>query len=300
MRSVAVVGATASGKSAVAFAAAEALGTVELVSVDAMQVYPGMDIGTAKPTVAERSAVPHHLIDLVDPDEEFTIAEFQTAGVAALAGIAERGHDALLVGGTGLYLRALIDRLELPGSWPEVRAMLEAEPDTAVLHRQLADLDPLAAARIEPGNHRRVVRALEVCLGSGQPFSSFGPGLDHYPPIDTVQIGVRWDRATLTERIEQRVTLMLAAGLFAEAGELHARGSLSRTARQALGYRELFDHLDGRCSFEEAVAAIVADTRRFAVRQDRWFRRDPRIRWVDVEADPVAEVAPIVIQAFRR
>ena len=302
MSRVVLLGPTASGKSALALAVAAAVGDLELVSIDAMQVYRGMDIGTAKPTPAEQASVRHHGIDLVDPSEEYAVARFQADVGVALADIDRRGRRVLLVGGTGLYLRSIIDSLVLPGQWPEIRAGLEAElaMGTApeALHGRLLDLDPAAAARMEPTNARRVVRALEVCLGSGRPFSSFGPGLDSYPATPYAQIGLAWDRVRLGARIEARVHRMLEAGLLAETERLLAGGPLSRTARQALGYRELIEHLEGRWSYDEAVDAIVLRTRQFAVRQDRWFRRDPRIRWIDIESDPVAEGRPIVLDTL--
>jgi tRNA dimethylallyltransferase len=296
-----VVGPTASGKSDVALAAARASGDVELVAVDAMQVYRGMDIGTAKPTAAERAEVPHHCLDLVDPGEEFTLADYQAAERAAETDVATRGRRVLLVGGTGLYLRAVLDGLELPGQWPELRAELEAEAlvDLPGLRARLAGLDPVAAGRMEPTNARRIVRALEVCLGSGRPFSSFGPGLDTYPASPVTQIGLRWTRPLLAERIERRVHAMMAAGLLDEVRRLVAGPvPLSRTACQALGYKELLDHLEGRCGLDEAVATIVVRTRQFAVRQDRWFRRDPRIRWIDMTTGP-ADALPALLEALR-
>ncbi|MCU1387502.1 MAG: miaA, partial [Ilumatobacteraceae bacterium] len=217
---IVILGSTASGKSDVAMALASARGDVEIVAVDAMQVYRGMDIGTAKPTAADRLAVPHHCIDLVDPDEQFTVSAFQTAARAASESIAAAGHIGVLVAGTGLYLTAVIDDLTLPGEWPEVRTELEAEPDLAALHARLTALDPEAAARIEPGNQRRLVRALEVCIGSGRPFSSFGPGTAAHPPIDTPQIGLRWPRDVLTERIAVRVQRMIERGLVDEVAGL--------------------------------------------------------------------------------
>ena len=272
---------------------------VEIVAVDAMQVYRGMDIGTAKPTVADQQLVPHHCIDLVEPNSMFTVAEFQIAARRAMTAIDAHEHVAVLVAGTGLYLTSVIDDLQLPGEWPSIRHELEQESDLASLHARLTELDPAAAARIEPTNQRRLVRALEVCLGSGRPFSSFGPGTSAYPPIDTVQIGLRWSREQLTDRVAQRVHRMMHAGLLAEVqGLLDLRGGLSRTARQALGYRELITAIEGRCSTDEAVAQIIVRTRQFAVRQERWFRRDPRIRWVDITADPVAEVVPVVRHLF--
>ena len=294
---VAVVGSTASGKSAIAMAAAQQLGDVDLVSVDSMQVYRGMDIGTAKPTRAERAAIRHHLLDLVEPTEEFTVADFRDAYAAALEEITRAGRRALLVGGTGLYHRVLVDDFDLPGQWPAIRSELEADANTGALFDRLQQLDPLAATKIEPGNRRRIVRALEVSLGSGRPFSSFGPGVDDYPPSAVEQIGVRWPRNVITDRIAQRVRQMIADGLVAEVQAL-AESGLSRTAAQALGYKEILAMLDGQMSQDEAIAAIITHTRQFAVRQERWFRRDPRVRWIDVEHDAVAEVTPTVIDAL--
>lgn len=300
-RPVAVVGATASGKSALAHAAALARRDIELISIDAMQVYRGLDIGTAKPTEAERAEVRYHCIDLVDPGERFSVADHVAAHDQARHEIDGCGHRPLLVGGTGLYLRAITDGLDLAGSWPELRAELEAAPDVAALYDRLRRLDPVAAERIEPTNQRRIVRALEVCLGSGRPFSSFGPGLSVYgePLVD--QIGLRWDRARLAVRIEHRVQQMMERGLLAEVEALlSASGELSRTARQALGYRELIAHLEGRGSLDDAVQTIVVRTRQFAVRQDRWFRRDPRIRWLEIDSDPVVEALPQLLKAIDR
>ena len=295
MKSLVVVGATASGKSAVALAIARALGDVELVSVDSMQVYRGMNIGTAKPTTAEQQIVRHHLIDLVDPEEDFTVGRFQRAARAALADIAARGRRALLVGGTGLYLRSIIDDLEIPGRFPDVRAALDAEADTALLFHRLHSLDPAAAARMEPTNRRRVVRALEVCLGAGRPFSSFGPGLASYPAVDFELIGLSWPRETLDARIEARYQDQMRDGFLEEVTALaHRPGTLSASASQALGYRELFGHLAGQCSVGEALAEATRRTRRFARRQERWFRRDPRIRWLPGNANPLVPTAQVL------
>lgn len=296
-----VLGPTASGKSDVAMAVATdpTLGRgVEIVAVDAMQVYRGMDIGTAKPTATDRAAVVHHGLDLVDPDHDFAVAEFVEVATAAIADVGSRGGRAVLVGGTGLYLRALTDPMALPGTWPELRAELEARAEcegAPALHAELAELDPAAAAKMEPTNVRRVVRALEVCRGSGRRFSSFGPGVDQYPPVGFVQVGLRWARPELARRIELRVHRMMQAGLLAEVADLADRyPQWSRTARQALGYKELLAHLDGGRSLDEAVDEIVLRTRQFAVRQERWFRRDPRVRWVDIHDDPVGEVLAVI------
>lgn len=297
---VAIVGATASGKSDLAMALARAEHGTEIVAVDAMQVYRGMDVGTAKPTVAEQSEVRHHCLDLVAPSEPFTVADFLHAANASLESICVRSGRALLVAGTGLYLSALLNGLDLPGFWPDVRARLEAEAavDLAGMYARLVQVDPSAALKMEPTNERRVVRALEVFEGSGRPFSSFGPGMDAYPETAVVQIGLRWPRAVLADRIARRVHRMMDQGLLAEVRALHETDSLGRTAAQALGYKEMVDHLEGRCSIDEAVETIIVRTRQFAVRQDRWFRRDPRVRWIDIETDSL-EALPVVQQAVR-
>ena len=294
-----VLGPTASGKSDVAMELARQRGDVEIIAVDAMQVYRGMDIGTAKPTRADRLEVSHHGIDLVDPSDTFTVSDFQRCADQALTEIEDAAHIAVLVAGTGLYLTAVIDDLRLPGEWPAIRAELEAEASRAEtlpgLHARLVALDPVAASRIEPNNERRIVRALEVCLGSGQPFSTFGPGTDAYPAIATPQIGLRWNRDVLGQRIATRVNSMIDRGLLDEvAALLAAPGGLSRTSRQALGYKELIDVVERGAPLADAIDQIILRTRQFAVRQERWFRRDPRIRWVDIITDPVADVLPVV------
>ena len=279
-------------------AVAAELAGIELVSIDSMQVYRGMDIGTAKPSAAEREAVQHHCIDLVDATDDFTVAQFKKAHRLAIDEIASRDGRALLVGGTGLYHRVVIDDFDLPGEWPNVRASLESR-EIADLYAQLVVIDEVAAAKIEPENRRRVVRALEVTLGSGRPFSSFGPGVDHYPDSGVAQIGLRWPRAAIADRIEARVGQMMADGLIDEVRSLRTTG-FSKTAGQALGYKETLMYLDGEISQDVAVEMIVTRTRQFAVRQERWFRRDPRVRWIDVEDDPVAEVAPVLIAHYRQ
>lgn len=286
-RHLVLVGSTATGKSALAMAVATALGDVELVSADSMQVYRGMDIGTAKPSPDEREKVPHHLLDIADPSEDYSVARFQVDVRMAIAGIEARGHRALVVGGTGLYVQSVVDGLTLPGEWPALKATLEGQPP-GELHRQLAEVDPLAASRIEPGNARRLVRALEVSLGSGLPFSSFGPGLGAYPATDFRLAGVWLPRVVVGTRIETRYRAQLADGFVEEVRRLAASpGGLSRTARQALGYRELLDHIAGAWALPEAVATAVSRTRRFARRQRAWFRRDPRITWFGAVENPL-------------
>lgn len=292
---IVLVGPTAAGKSALALAVARARDDVELVSLDSMCVYRGMDIGTAKPSPAERAEVPHHLLDLVEPSEEFTVSEFQRACAAALADLGRRGRRAVLVGGTGLYVQAVVDGLTIPGRYPDVAAELAAEPDTAALHGRLVELDPVAAGRMEPSNRRRVLRALEVTLGSGRPFSSYGPGLTAFPEVPFRLVGVSRPRAELDARIAARYEDQLAAGFVDEVRALLARpGGMGRTARQALGYRELLGHVEDGAPLDEAVAIAITRTRRFARRQERWFRRDPRITWLELpppgEPFSVAEV----------
>jgi tRNA dimethylallyltransferase len=294
-----ILGPTASGKSDVAMAFARRHGDVELIAVDAMQVYRRMDIGTAKPSPEDQAEVRHHCLDLVDAADEFTVTDFAVAARHAIDEIHSRNNRSVLVAGTGLYLRSVTDPMEVPGRWPQLRAELDeraAVEGVEALHHQLVALDPAAASKMEPTNARRVVRALEVTLGSGRSFSSFGPGIDTYAPIDFVQFGLRWPRPLLTARIAERVHRMIEVGLVAEVEAL-AEGPISRTARQALGYKELFDHLDGLCTLDAAIEMIITRTRQFAVRQERWFRRDPRIRWIDIDTDPVATALPVLESA---
>jgi len=292
---IAIVGVTASGKSALALELARRLDGIELVSVDSMQVYRGMDIGTAKPSAAERAEVRHHLIDMVEPSDLYTVSRFQTDFRAAMADIERRGRRAVLVGGTGLYLRAAIDGLDIPGQYPVVVAELDAEPDTIMLHRRLVALDPVAASRMEPTNRRRVIRALEVTLGSGRLFSDYGPGLDAYPPTRYIVVGPRLERSVIYARIERRYRAQVAAGFVEEVARLAgAPGGLSRNARQALGYRELLRHVEQGAPLEDCVSEAMVRTRRFARRQERWFRRDPRVRWFDDPDNPMAVLDPLL------
>ena len=301
---VVIVGPTASGKSSVAMAVAQAETTagspVHIVAVDAMQVYRDMNIGTAKPTKQDQALVPHHCIDLVDSHERFTVAEFKKSATDSLEKIDSFNGRALLVAGTGLYLTAVIDELVLPGEFLEIRATLEEEPDTTKLFARLAELDPIAVEKIERSNRRRIIRALEVCIGSGRPFSSFGPGTSAYPENGIIQIGLRWSRERLAQRVADRVHTMIEEGLLEEVVALrNSKQGLSRTAAQALGYKELLLHLDGKISLDQAIADTITHTRQFAVRQERWFRRDPRIKWVSISHDPVSEIVPIIAKHLR-
>ena len=282
---VALVGPTASGKSALAHAVAfHHHDTVEILAVDAMTVYRGMDLGTAKPTRAERAEVSYHLLDLVDPSEEFTVAQYQRAAREAAADVWRAGHKVLYVGGTGLYGRAVLDNLAIPGQYPHVRALLEERAHDALpeLYAELEVLDPLAASRMEGTNARRVVRALEVTLGSGRPFSSFGEGLVTYGPARVVQIALQSDFEQLDLRIASRFHAWMDRGLLQEVVALaSAPGGLSRTARQAVGYRELLRHIEEGADLEACVDDAIIQSRRLARRQRSWFLRDPRIEWFD-------------------
>jgi tRNA dimethylallyltransferase len=283
---LALVGATGTGKTELAVAFARATPGVELVSVDAFSVYRGFDIGTAKPSAAQREGVVWHLLDLFDPHEECSVAAFQAAASAAIEEVEARGGRALLVGGTGLYHRCLVDDLELPGRFPAVRAELErrvGEPGGLDrLYQDLVARDPVAASRMEPGNARRVVRALEVVLGSGRRFSSYGPGLAAYRPSRFAQFGLYLDRAALEQRNTARLDRQLEEGFLDEVARLARHpGGLSRTASQALGYRELAAHLAGELDLASARARIIHNTRTYAKRQEAWFRRDPRIVWFE-------------------
>ena len=282
---VALVGPTASGKSALAHAVAfHHHDTVEILAVDAMTVYRGMDLGTAKPTRAERAEVSYHLLDLVDPSEEFTVAQYQRAAREAAADVWRAGHKVLYVGGTGLYGRAVLDNLAIPGQYPHVRALLEERAHDALpeLYAELEVLDPLAASRMEGTNARRVVRALEVTLGSGRPFSSFGEGLVTYGPARVVQIALQSDFEQLDLRIASRFRAWMDRGLLQEVVALaSAPGGLSRTARQAVGYRELLRHIEEGADLEACVEDAIIQSRRLARRQRSWFLRDPRIEWFD-------------------
>ncbi|MCF6376398.1 tRNA (adenosine(37)-N6)-dimethylallyltransferase MiaA [Nocardioides KLBMP 9356] len=279
---VALVGATASGKTGLSLDLAERLGG-EVVNTDAMQVYRGMDVGTAKLPPAERRGIPHHLLDLLDVTEPATVALFQGWARDAIADIRRRDATPVLVGGSALYTRAIVDRFEFPGTDDSLRRELEAELTrigSHALHDRLAGVDPEAAAQIQPDNGRRVVRALEVVALTGRPFSASLPRLEYVDPL-TVQIGVDIDRPTLDERIARRVDEMFATGLVEEVEALLAQGLAEvRTANRAIGYREVVGFLAGDRTLAEAVEQTKTATRRFARRQDAWFRKDPRIVWV--------------------
>ncbi|MGH9020785.1 MAG: tRNA (adenosine(37)-N6)-dimethylallyltransferase MiaA, partial [Acidimicrobiales bacterium] len=236
------------------------------------------------PTAAKRADVPYFLVDLIDPDQEMTVKEFQRQARAAREAATAAGRPCLYVGGTGLYARAVLDDLEIPGRFPEARDALEADAanDLAALYARLVTLDPVAAARMEPTNERRVVRALEVTLGSGRAFSSYGEGLGDYGAVNVPQVGLRVDPAEVDRRIDERFHRWLDEGLLDEVRALAARpAGLSRTARQAVGYRELLRHVEDGVALSACVADALSASRRLARRQRRWFARDPRIEWFD-------------------
>ncbi len=309
-RRVAIVGPTAAGKSALALQVARRVASrsankeggspVELVSLDSMQVYRLMSIGTAKATAAEQREIPHHGLDLVDPWDEFTLGEFLRETRAAEAAVGARGAAALLVGGSGLHHRAVVDGFDPPGQWPEVRAELETELEAAGpagsesrrvvqerIWHQLAALDPVAVAKIESTNERRTVRALEVARGSGRPFSSFGADMTEYSQPGVPMVGLDLDRSDLDAAIATRVQRQLREGWVEEVASIASAAQergvppYSRTAAQAIGYVELLAVVSGRLALADAVETIVVKTRRFARRQQRWFRRDPRITWFE-------------------
>lgn len=295
---VAVVGSTATGKSDLGLALAEALGG-EVINADALQLYRGMDIGTAKLPVAERRGIEHHLLDVLDVTQEASLAAYQRDARAARDDVIARGGVPVLVGGSGLYVRAVLDRLEIPPTDPVVRTRLEREAEKAgaeAMHARLKELDPIAAIAILPGNVRRVVRALEVIELTGQPFSATLPTPDYALPA--VQIGLSAPRDVLDQRIAARVEAMWAAGLVDETLRLVAEGLLDgRTAPQALGYAQVLRMFEGELDDVGARADTIVSTRRFARRQESWFRRDARIHWLPFDAPDLVEQALALIRA---
>lgn len=297
------MGPTASGKSRLAVAVAADEGDVEIVSVDSMAVYRGMDIGTATPSAEDRRQVPHHMIDILDPWEDCTVSLFQEAALQAMGEVIARGRVPLLVGGSGLYHRAVIDVLEIPGQFPEIRSRLEAEAaegGLAEMMNRLRSGDPIAAERIEPGNERRIVRALEVVEGTGRQFSSFGPGLESYGPADVLQVGISPGGDVLRSSAERRVDEWINGGFLDEVERLAAEPrDLSRTAAQAIGYRELLDHLVGDLTIEEAVIETVRRTKSLARRQLAWFKRDPRVSWSESPDEAAAGLRKTIAEVRR-
>ncbi|TMI89805.1 MAG: tRNA (adenosine(37)-N6)-dimethylallyltransferase MiaA [Bacillati bacterium ANGP1] len=311
---VVIAGPTAVGKTSAAVALARLI-PAEIVCADSRVIYRGMDIGTAKPSRADLEQVPHHLLDIAQPDQVVTLAEYQRLAGTAIAGIRGRNRVPLLVGGTGLYIRAVVDGFQIPAAPPDwrLRAALEAEEragGSGTLHRRLLQIDPEAAGRIHPHNVRRVIRALEVQTRTGTSISMLrrpaaGAGderppaqtaphvqVAHRPPGPVAMIALVADRARLYERIHRRIDQQLAGGLVEEVRGLLAAGyAQTLPALQALGYKELVPYLEGSVSLEEARAMFRRNTRRYAKRQLTWFRGDPRYHWLDVGDDPPEVVA---------
>jgi tRNA dimethylallyltransferase len=295
-RVVAVVGPTATGKSALALELAERLGG-EVVNADSMQLYRGMNIGTAKLSIAERHGIAHHLLDIWDVTRTASVADYQARARACLDDLLARGVTPVLVGGSGLYVRAVLDEIEFPGTDATLRAELEAqlaELGAPALHERLSQLDPSAGSSIAPMNGRKIVRALELIELTGQPLA---PSLPDYSPdrYNALHIGVDLPTSTLDARIARRVEVMIERGFADEVQALAAAGLREgRTASRALGYAQLLAVIDGELAFDEAISRTVQATRRFVRRQRSWFRRDPRIRWYDTNVDLVGEVLAAV------
>ncbi|MEV6567647.1 tRNA (adenosine(37)-N6)-dimethylallyltransferase MiaA [Streptomyces kronopolitis] len=300
-RVIAVVGPTAAGKSDLGVALAHHLGG-EVINADSMQLYRGMDIGTAKLTPEERQGVPHRLLDIWDVTRAASVAEYQRLARAEIDRLLAEGRTPVLVGGSGLYVRGAIDALEFPGTDPEVRARLEAElaaRGSGALHDRLVAADPEAGRAILASNGRRIVRALEVIEITGRPFTANLPG--HEAFYDTLQIGVDVERPELDGRIAQRVDRMWEAGLVDEVRRLTDEGLREgRTASRALGYQQVLAQLAGECTEQEARDETVRATKRFARRQDSWFRRDPRVHWLSGAADRRAELPAQALTLLER
>ena len=283
---ITVVGPTAAGKSELSLALAHTLGG-EIVNADSMQLYDGMNIGTAKLTIAERAGIPHHLLDIWPVTQAASVSEYQRLAREAIDDIRARGRTPIVVGGSGLYVRAVIDNLEFPGTDLAVRDRLEAElakVGSISLHARLANVDPVAAAAILPSNGRRIIRALEVIELSGRPFSATLPEYQSIYPV--VQIGIEVPRSDLDERIAARVHRMWRLGLVREVRGLEEIGLREgRTASRALGYAQVLKFLAGDWSEQEAIDQTILATRRFVRRQESWFRRDPRVVWVRADSD---------------
>jgi tRNA dimethylallyltransferase len=292
MSLVAVVGPTATGKSELGLGIAEALGG-EVINADALQLYRGMDVGTAKLPIDQRRGIAHHLLDVLDVTQEASLAAYQRDARAARDDVAARGKVPILVGGSGLYVRAVLDRLEIPPTDPVVRARLEREAQEVgaePLYSRLAELDPIAAIAILPGNVRRVIRALEVIELTGRPFSATLPKPEYQQPA--VQIGLTAPREVLDERIAARVETMWSAGLVDETLRLVAEGLLDgRTAPRALGYAQVLQMFEGELDDVTARAETIVSTRRFARRQESWFNRDARIHWLPFDAPDLLDQA---------
>jgi tRNA dimethylallyltransferase len=292
-KKILILGVTASGKSGLSLALAKALDT-EIISVDSMKVYRRMDIGTAKPDKDRRQQVKYHLIDVVEPSQSFSVDKFLELTETAIQDISSRGKAVLAAGGTAMYIKALLFGIfDGPGSDEQIRQNLRGQIETvglAELHKQLADIDPVAAERIHPNDEKRIVRALEVHKLTGKPISSFQNQFDSPPPDDWIVFGIRRDKETESSRINARVKKMVEFGLLDEVKGLLAEDKpLSAQAACAIGYAEMIDHLQGKMDFDEAVEKIKINTRRLAKSQRTWFKRFTNINWIDVKEDDTIE-----------
>jgi tRNA dimethylallyltransferase len=298
---LALVGPTASGKTAAAIAVAQAL-RAEIVCVDSTTIYRGIDVGTAKPTAEERTRVPHHLVDVAEPGEGFSVARFQALAASTIGEIRSRHRLPLLVGGSGLYYRAIVDGLEFPGTLPRVRQQLEVEADVLGperMYRRLTAVDPDAAARIESANVRRTVRALEVAAITGRPFSSFSGRWDSYQSGTVIAAGVVVPRTVLHARIEDRATRTMPA-VFEETKALVAHGHRAFIrSSQIIGYAEAVESLDGRIDRERALDSTIRRIKALARRQTAWFRRDPRVRWFETGQEGAEGIVDELTGFFR-
>jgi tRNA dimethylallyltransferase len=301
---LAIVGPTASGKTPVSLLLAERLNG-EIVSADSRQIYKYLDIGTAKPTPADRARVKHHFIDILEPGEEYSAGQFGQEARRVIERMFQRGKLPILVGGSGLYVKAVVDGLfEGPGRDPDVRSRLSEQmgrEGVESLLEALRKVDPSAVANMTEVKPRRLIRALEVYAITGKPISEFHAEQETKPKFKAVQVGLDWKRAELYDRINERVDRMIAGGLVDEVKRLRARGyNRHLNALNTVGYKEVFDYLEGSCSLEDAVRLIKQNTRRYAKRQLTWFRADRRIRWVSMSAASLSEVAKEIEKIFRR
>lgn len=306
VRPVAIVGPTASGKTAVSIELARRL-NAEIISADSMAIYRKMDIGTAKPTAEEQGLATFHMIDVVDPDEPFTVADFQDRAVEVIDRLLAEDKTPLLVGGTGLYIKAVLDGLNIPGPGrdPELRARFEqvaSEKGSAYLHEKLRRVDPVTAERLHPNDQKRVIRALEVYEGTGRPMSEIiaetKPVAPRYP--DAIQFGLTMDRARLYRRIEDRVDELVRLGLVDEVQGLLDQGyGEDLPSMEGLGYKEIVGYIKGEYGLDAAIDLLKRNTRRFAKRQYTWFRADARITWIDIDQNSLAEVADIIEAKLR-
>ena len=298
-----IVGPTAVGKTELAIEVAKTLDG-EIITADSMQIYQGLDIGTAKPTPQERDGISHHLIDVVTPDQEFNVADYVRLAEQVIKEISDRGKVPIISGGTGLYIHALIDGFLFPeqGADPKIRRrlLLEAEEDNQALYEKLKVVDPDAAAKLHVNDIRRIVRALEVYYSTGKPISQLQrKAQDKEAKYNAIMFGLTRDRSELYQRINQRVDIMITDGLIEEVKKLLDKYPHQPTALQALGYKELAEYLNGECSLEEAIYVLKRDTRRYAKRQLSWFRRDKRIKWLDLSEIEKEKAIEIIINSYR-